>query len=218
MLYAPLGSFTRRVCEEYFSTASQNGFGNGWIVVGPTSISTSSGIFHAYWPENSATMPSGMKALYCCQFCIVILVPGGIVSSAACAAPNARGHKSRPSSPISSLRAALMLLSLLTVMLCGNLKTPVTQRPGAPQTGAPGARHILDCTGYPAINRIGPPRPAASDSDTIEHNPYELSAQSLFPTLLNRQNSGFVPPYRALKLYWPVSVIRFWPLNNGTPT
>src|SRR6266404_182493 len=181
MLYAPLGSFTRRVCAEYFSTASQNGFGNGWIVVGPTSISTSSGIFHAYWLENSAIMPSGMKALYCCQFCIVILVPGGIVSSAACATPDARGHKSRPSSPINSLRASLMPLFLLIVVFCRDLKTPATRTPSGPQTRRARRSSVPNCSPktYPAINRIGPPRPEASGHGHYEkeHSDYELSTQ-----------------------------------------
>src|SRR5579871_1986370 len=119
MLYAPLGNFTSRVCEEYFSTASQNGLGSGWMEVAPTSISTSSGIFHAYFPEKSAIIPSGMKALYCCQFCMVILVPGGMVSSAAQAVPKPAVHRTRPSNPAITLVAALIFLSLLDELLGG---------------------------------------------------------------------------------------------------
>src|SRR5258708_27499802 len=53
------------------------------IIVGPTSILTSAGIFQKYCPPNSQTIPSGMNCLYCCQFCIVITVPGAIESVAA---------------------------------------------------------------------------------------------------------------------------------------
>src|SRR6202022_2985924 len=53
------------------------------MIAGPTSILTSDGIFQKYCPPNSQTIPSGMNCLYCCQFCIVITVPGAIVSVAA---------------------------------------------------------------------------------------------------------------------------------------
>src|SRR6266478_1154754 len=54
-----------------------------WIG-GPTSISMSLGILRPYLPENRAIMPSGMKALYCSQFEIVILVPARMVPSVPC--------------------------------------------------------------------------------------------------------------------------------------
>src|SRR6266851_3960620 len=49
---------------------------------GPISIWTSDGIFQKYLPSKSAIIPSGMNCLYCCQFCMVILVPTGIVQCA----------------------------------------------------------------------------------------------------------------------------------------
>src|SRR5713101_9498151 len=48
------------------------------IRVGPIGISTSLGIFQYHLPSKKPIIPSGMNCLYCCQFCIVILVPGGI--------------------------------------------------------------------------------------------------------------------------------------------
>src|SRR5260370_8840392 len=40
-------------------------------------------MFQKYCPPKRQTIPSGMNCLYCCQFCIVITVPGAIESVAA---------------------------------------------------------------------------------------------------------------------------------------
>src|SRR6266852_4403396 len=74
------------------------------MIVGPTSILTSDGIFHKYFPSNSQTIPSGMNCLYCCQFCIVITVPGAIVSVAAASG--------LPFSPLGGTAAAAGVSSL----------------------------------------------------------------------------------------------------------
>src|SRR6266851_2236585 len=74
----PSGRTTTWVWFPYFSVAVAYPEGSGLLTVGPTSISKSAGIFQKYLPSNSATIPSGMNCLYCCQFCMVIFVPGGI--------------------------------------------------------------------------------------------------------------------------------------------
>jgi hypothetical protein len=58
------------------------------IVLGPTSISTSSGIFQNKSPSNSRIIPAGMYPRNSRQVAIVIFVPGAIpeVAEAACAA------------------------------------------------------------------------------------------------------------------------------------
>ncbi len=51
------------------------------IRVGPIGISTSLGIFQYHLPSKKPIIPYGMNCLYCCQFDIVILVPGGILAA-----------------------------------------------------------------------------------------------------------------------------------------
>src|SRR6266851_4184237 len=93
----PSGRTTTWVWFPYFSVAVAYPVGSGLLTVGSTSISTSAGIFQKYLPSNNATIPSGMNCLYCCQFWIVIFVPGGIAGcspAVSCAsAEDQNGHR-----------------------------------------------------------------------------------------------------------------------------
>src|SRR5713101_3698775 len=75
-------------------------------MVGPISIATSAGIFQKYLPSNKAAMPSGMNCLYLCQFCVVIVVPIGIVS-----APSIRRGVSSPTGGADASRSIVGVVS-----------------------------------------------------------------------------------------------------------
>src|SRR5258708_9444208 len=68
----------------YVSLACRKLAGDTMWIGGPTFISMSFGILRPCLPEKRAIMPSGMKALYCCQFEIVILVPARMVPFVPC--------------------------------------------------------------------------------------------------------------------------------------